>query len=446
MIARMPSQGKTSSTQGINWPVFWRGFWAVVLAALLLAVVPGVRPNPQDQAFRTLGFARDYLFNFAGWEINALLDKAANATLAPQRYISEEERAQYVRNYLKLVYDIAQLEIQVQAIYADPSIEDPQTASADLRSQRDALRAVQESRQALAESIIEAQIAETLEEYGFGLGGQIIPPVTLRFTRLPTILIISPRDHIERIGSYPLEHGLTVEQMGTIEDNVDSQMNVSSLIVPLGGLAVWPAMLIETGYLPHVFEIGAHEWSHHYLSFFPLGLSYGLTPELYTINETVASIVGNEIGWAVLNRYYPDLAGPPPSYVPVPPSEQPVQPQEQPAFDFRAEMHTTRVHVDELLAAGRVEEAERYMEERRALFVENGYTIRKLNQAYFAFYGSYADQPGATGSDPIGPALRELRYYSASLHDFVARVRWLTSLQAIQSALEQARREAMVGR
>ncbi len=80
-------------------------------------------------------------------------------------------------------------------------------------------------------------------------------------------------------------------------------------------------------------------------------------------------------------------------------------------------MHATRVRVDELLAAGRVEEAEQYMEERRALFVENGYMIRKLNQAYFAFYGSYADQPGATGSDPIGPALRELRYYSPSLHD-----------------------------
>jgi hypothetical protein len=441
-----PPQGKINPTQWINWPAFWRGFWVVVLAALLLAVVPGVRPNPQDQAFQTLGFARDYLFNFVGWETNALLDKAANAALAPQRYMSEEERTQYVRDYLKLVYDIAQLETQVQDIYADPSIEDPQTASADLRSQRDALRAIQESRQALAESIIEAQIAETLEEYGFGIAGQIIPPVALRFTRLPTILIISPRDHIERIGSYPLEHGLTVDQMETIEDNVDSQMGVSSLIVPLGGLAVWPAMLIETGYLPHVFEIGAHEWSHHYLSFFPLGLSYGLTPELYTINETVASIVGNEIGWAVLNRYYPDLAGPPPSYAPTPPSEQPSQPQQQPTFDFRVEMHATRLHVDELLAAGRIEEAEQYMEERRALFVENGYMIRKLNQAYFAFYGSYADQPGATGSDPIGPALRELRYYSASLHDFVARVRWLTSLQAIQSALEQARQEASVGR
>ena len=72
-------------------------------------------------------------------------------------------------------------------------------------------------------------------------------------------------------------------------------------------------------------------------------------------------------------------------------------------------MHTTRVTVDALLAAGKINEAESYMEQRRQLFVQNGYTIRKLNQAYFAFYGAYADVPGgAAGEDPVGPAVRAL--------------------------------------
>ncbi len=73
-------------------------------------------------------------------------------------------------------------------------------------------------------------------------------------------------------------------------------------------------------------------------------------------------------------------------------------------------MHTTRVHVDELLAAGKITEAETYMDQRRQVFWDNGYPIRKLNQAYFAFYGAYADVPGgAAGEDPVGPAVRALR-------------------------------------
>ncbi len=50
------------------------------------------------------------------------------------------------------------------------------------------------------------------------------------------------------------------------------------------------------------------------------------------------------------------------------------------------------------------------MELRRQVFVDHGYIIRKLNQAYFAFYGAYADSPvSAAGEDPVGEAVRELR-------------------------------------
>lgn len=423
-----------------NWPIFWRGFWSIILLGLFLIAVPGPRPDPSRSDFQALGLARDHLFDFVEWEASALLDKAANDTIDPQSYLTEDERVQYVSDYLKLVDDIASLERQVEAIYVDPAIDDPETASTGLRAERDALRSKQQQRQALAEAIVQAQVAGMLDEYGLGVGGEVLPPVAIRFTQLPTILIISPRDHIERVGSYALEHGLTVDQMETLEDSIDQTMNVSSVIEPLGGLAVYPAMLIETSYTPSVFEITAHEWSHIYLAFYPLGFNYGVTPEMYTMNETTASIIGRDVGWAVLNRYYPEYAGPPPDWTPLPPQEA-AQPstEEPPTFDFRAEMRKTRVRVDELLAAGEIDEAERYMEERRVFFVENGYRMRKLNQAYFAFHGSYADEPGATGSDPVGPALRELRYHSPSLLDFVLQVRGMTSFDQLQAALEKAR-------
>ncbi len=59
-------------------------------------------------------------------------------------------------------------------------------------------------------------------------------------------------------------------------------------------------------------EVTAHEWSHHYLIFFPLGWEYELRPETRIINETAASFFGHEIARKVMLRYYPDL--PPPEY------------------------------------------------------------------------------------------------------------------------------------
>ncbi|NTU74715.1 MAG: hypothetical protein HGA86_01160, partial [Anaerolineaceae bacterium] len=101
-------------------------------------------------------------------------------------------------------------------------------------------------------------------------------------------------------------------------------------------------------------------------------------------------------------------------------------------FDFRAEMHTTRVGADELLAQGKIVEAENFMEQRRLFFWENGYRFRRLNQAYFAFHGAYADSPGgAAGEDPVGPAVRALRQRSATLVDFIDQSAWMTSFDQL---------------
>jgi hypothetical protein len=88
----------------------------------------------------------------------------------------------------------------------------------------------------------------------------------------------------------------------------------------------------------------------------------------------------------------------------------------------------------------RIRDAEEYMEIRRLLFVENGYPIRKLNQAYFAFHGSYGTAPAA--SSPIGPKMEELRSLTPDVPTFLRVVRGFTSPEDLDRALEEWRASA----
>jgi hypothetical protein len=100
-------------------------------------------------------------------------------------------------------------------------------------------------------------------------------------------------------------------------------------------------------------------------------------------------------------------------------------------------MRTTRVEVDRLLAESRIMEAEQYMEARRQLFWQNGFPIRKINQAYFAFYGAYNDAPGggAAGEDPVGPAVVAYRARFAHLSDFLRAIAWVDSFEKLMGLL-----------
>jgi hypothetical protein len=203
-------------------------------------------------------------------------------------------------------------------------------------------------------------------------------------------------------------------------------------------------MVAQTSNLNWLSEVVAHEWVHNFLTLRPLGFSYMNSPELRIMNETTASIAGKEIGRAVLEKFYPELV-PAPEPEPEESESLPEAEPAPPAFDFIKEMHETRVTVDQMLADGKIQEAEDYMEMRRKLFWENGYRIRKLNQAYFAFYGAYADNPrgGAAGADPVGEAVRDLRAQSSSLESFLKRISWMSSFEQLQRAVEQTSNGAL---
>jgi len=60
------------------------------------------------------------------------------------------------------------------------------------------------------------------------------------------------------------------------------------------------------------------------------------------------------------------------------------------------------------------------MESQREVLVSHGYSIRRLNQAYFAFHGTYATGPVSV--DPLGGQLRDLRARSTDLRTFLLTV------------------------
>ena len=95
--------------------------------------------------------------------------------------------------------------------------------------------------------------------------------------------------------------------------------------------------------------------------------------------------------------------------------------------DFNAEMRQTRQRAEQLLAANQIPQAESYMESRRQQLLTQGYPIRKINQAYFAFYGSYATSPASTS--PIETQLRNLRQTSPTLSHFLNTIAQFATYQ-----------------
>ncbi|MCF6277768.1 MAG: hypothetical protein L3J16_03335, partial [Anaerolineales bacterium] len=283
------------------------------------------------------------------------------------------------------------------------------------------------------------QVSVVLAEAGLTSGGQPLPRLLYHISPLPLALIISPRDVIRQEANISLLADLPVDQQDALEDEIAASLNVSALVVPVGGIGIYPTMGMRSTYLPGIVETMAHEWAHNYLTWHPLGLRYGASGEMRTINETTASIVGNEIGQAVLEKYYPELLAVSPATLDLLSwGAQPLGPNaDPPPFNYREEMHRTRLRADELLAAGKVDDAEAYMDYRREIFWNNGYGIRKLNQAFFAFYGAYADVPGgAAGEDPVGPTVRTLRERSGSLADFVHQIMWVDSFAELQEMIK----------
>ena len=405
--------------------------YLLVLTLLLSASGQIVSTNPGDLV---RGYTRPVEFDFIAWTMDAFAVKFGQAAVDTPFYFDESTRHRIVLDYLDLMDIILQDEYQLNLLYTNPSVKDPAASSADLRFKLSKLYARQDQLAPIAEAILQEQLSTVLNGLHLTTGGQPIPPVLFHISPLPDNLVVSPRDHIEQETVVSLIPNLPVDQQVALEERVDKGLNVSSLVVPVGGLGAYPTMIMRTTALDWLCDTIAHEWIHNWLTLRPLGLNYGTTPELRAMNETTASIAGGEIAQIFLRQYYPEKVAADTSR-----TIRLLRKVPTAAFDFNAEMHTTRVHVDELLASGKIDEAETYMEQRRQFFWDAGCpqcAIRKLNQAYFAFYGAYEDVPGgAAGEDPVGPAVRALRAQSASLTIFLEKISRMNSFAQLQAAV-----------
>jgi len=404
----------------------------IITASMLSLVLLGVSCIPgRDFNTRLSSITKPYNFSIAKWEFNTIFNEAKQVISGRDKKIENEVNK--ATEYFSSTEQIKALKSEIEAINTG-------SKQGDLASLEAELSRLQQQKIALAdtvEKIIERQIKDTLAQQGiFHPIDKYIklkvsfPPINFKLDKPPHLLVISPRDRIESMREIPLKQGIGLEEMESIEVEAD-KLGVSSLVVELGGFGgTYPTFVTDEASLRFTIDTAAEEWLHQYLTFKPLGFLYLLdligvsrNYEIATMNETLAGMVSKEIGSIVNEKYYAQ------------PENNGSQTQETGSgFDFNREMRNIRRAVDKYLAQGEIEQAEEFMEQKRQYLATKGYHIRKLNQAYFAFYGTYADRP--TSISPIGPELRELRGQSASLKDFLETVAAMTSRQDLIDILK----------
>jgi hypothetical protein len=323
--------------------------------------------------------------------------------------------------------------------YADPIEENLDVTIKALRSNLEDQIKLVDKLAPVAESILQSQLMDILCENDLDILNQVLPPSLFHASDVPLSLVVSPRSEILQVLDVSLLPGMTAEGMAELEDRIFEDLDYAALVVPVGGVGTYPTMVMQTTDIVWLTEVISHEWVHNFLTLHPLGMNYYTNDELRTINETTASLAGKEIGRLILKKFYPEH---------LPPEQETAQDDqtiprveqkpEELTFDFQREMRITRVETERLLAEGKIDAAEAYMEMRRQYFWDNGYTIRKINQAYFAFYGAYNDEPGggAAGEDSIGPAVVALRAKCRSLSNFLKEIAWVNSYDELRILLE----------
>jgi hypothetical protein len=403
---------------------------AVAIASLLLLVTAVASAfvvlrggGPSDPISKA---ADPFRYDLTGWEVRHVL----NRWLYKIGHFfddgpSVEEENETIQQYFALAAEVASLEREVAEAEDEP-----------LQSTLEDKRKEQQRLENKVEAILEKRVSTVVEDEGlttslplFSKVRFVFPPLDFEFDQPPRVLVISPRDRIYHDRAILLRRGLTSEQVTALEEET-AATGVSSLVVSISGIATYPSTVPEHASYERVLETVAHEWLHQYLFFHPLGSRYFDNDTLRTLNETVANIGGREIADLVQQRF------------PLPQSDSTAASEpEEPPIDFRAEMHALRLEVDRLLSEGKIGEAEALMEEKREFLAENGFSIRKINQAYFAFHGLYADTPAS--SSPIGPKMQELRRLSPSLGDFIRSVADITSEEQLDRLLAEREIESL---
>ena len=280
-----------------------------------------------------------------------------------------------------------------------------------------------------AEEAIESAVSRAANNHGLGFTfGILLPPTDFRLGDPPHLLIISRRDKIVMSDSKLINPNLKWSERAEIENRAELYENTSALVDDLAGLGTYPAIVSDKDSLRQIMRTAAHEWLHNYWIMKPLGRNMWNSQNMQILNETAADLVGNELGdeaFTILgndieNAYKYDTFS----------SSNP---------HLFTILRETRINVEEMLKNGNIEEAEKYMRKQLWNLKLGGYNIRKLNQAYFAFRGNYAEGPASIS--PIGSDLRELRDYYSTLGEFIESVSKIGDFEQFHYLLNLKRKE-----
>ncbi len=302
-----------------------RWYWLLISIVVLVAAV-GIRKwqrveDPYDA--KAYALADPYVFSIPRWEIKALSSEVSERVRVRKVDPAALSSRQLVLDYMEVARRIGSLEWEIERIVAESETqEEARSRIAPLQHEVNQLRALQEARRPVVERILEGQITHILEAEDLGWLGQPLPPVAFQFTEPPYYLILSPRDRIElRLGIH-LQPRLSLETREALETRAEAELpNTSALVEGIGGFSTWPTMVIDRADVRWVLSTIAHEWVHTYLIAYPLGRKYYDSPDMSAINETVADIVGNEIGQKALRQFYPETVPPTPTPTPAVPSQ-----------------------------------------------------------------------------------------------------------------------------
>ena len=157
------------------------------------------------------------------------------------------------------------------------------------------------------------------------------------------------------VGAVFLDPEIEPFERDEIERRVFDEVDYAAYVDDIAGLATFPNMVSDRHTTRTVIRTATHEWLHSYWFFHPFGRNYFASTEMTTINETAATLAGNEVGDIVFERMGGDLSENARRYE----VESKMNPH------FTAFMRETRIEAERLLEEGKVDEAEEYMRKRQ---------------------------------------------------------------------------------
>lgn len=241
----------------------------VALFSLPILILAGCGSTPSFNSQLSAAVS-PYRFSIIKWEISSLSQEIGEALSDKDK--ASPEGSQTVVDYFALMDKINAERSAVEAITSGITSGDISTHLKTL----DDLTAQLNVLSTQAEFVLEAQLKATLESLGIynPLDGRfkfrsIFPPIKLRLQEPPKLLVVSPRTEIERLATITLDSNISLDNSIKLENSV-SALDVSALVVDLGGIATYPSFVANRYGLQFALSTAAEEWFHQYFSSAPL--------------------------------------------------------------------------------------------------------------------------------------------------------------------------------